>query len=61
MGKILKINSKQVIGGSIISQDDEEYPNREKTNKKSQSVEERLAKVKNFHWYTIYKMATEDP
>jgi len=32
-----------------------------KTNKKSQSVEERLAKVKNFHWYTIYKMATEDP
>ena len=32
-----------------------------KTNEKSQSVEERLPKVKNLHWYTIYKMATEYP
>ena len=29
-----------------------------KTNNKSQSITERL--VKNFHWYTIYQMATEE-
>ena len=30
-----------------------------KTNKKSKSIEERLHLVKNFHWWTIYKMAKE--
>ena len=28
----------------------------QKTNKKSTSVLERLPKVKNFHYYTVYKM-----
>jgi len=32
-----------------------------KTNNKSHSIIERLPQVKNFHWYTIYQMATEDP
>ena len=32
-----------------------------KTNKKSKSIEERLPKVRNFHWWAVYKMATEDP
>ena len=32
-----------------------------KTNKKSKSVEERLPQIRNFHWWAIYKMATEDP
>ena len=32
-----------------------------KTNKKSKSLEERLPKIRDFHWYTIYQMATEDP
>ena len=32
-----------------------------KTNKKSKSIEERMPQIRNFHWYTIYQMATEDP
>ena len=32
-----------------------------KTNKKSRSLEERMPQIRNFHWYTIYQMATEDP
>ena len=32
-----------------------------KTNKKSTSVHKRLPKVKNFHWWAIYQMRTEDP
>ena len=32
-----------------------------KTNVKSLSIAERLSQIKNFHWYTIYQMATEDP
>ena len=35
--------------------------NQKKTNKKSKSVEERLPLVRNFHWWTVYKMATEEP
>ena len=31
------------------------------TNKKSKSLEERLPKIRDFHWYTIYQMTTEDP
>ena len=30
-----------------------------KTNTKNQSVAERLPKVKNFHWWSVYQMATE--
>ncbi len=33
----------------------------EKTNRKSTSVEERLPKVQNFHWWAIYQMALEKP
>ena len=33
--------------------------NQRKTNKKSKSVLERLPKVKNFHYYTVYKMRLE--
>ena len=36
-------------------------PHTERQNNKSQSITERLPQVKNFHWYTIYQMATEDP
>ena len=32
-----------------------------KTNKKSKSIEERLPQVLNFHWWTVYEMATQDP
>ena len=32
-----------------------------KTKKKSKSLEERLPKIRDFHWYTIYQTATEDP
>ena len=32
-----------------------------KTNKKSKSVEERIPQVKNFHWWAVYEMATQDP
>ena len=32
-----------------------------KTNSKARSVEERLPKVQNFHWWAIYQMATEKP
>ena len=32
-----------------------------KTNKKSKSLEERMPQIRNFHWYTIYQMAKEDP
>jgi len=32
-----------------------------KINKKSMSIDEWLPQIQNFHWYTIYKMATEDP
>ena len=32
-----------------------------KTNTKNQSVAERLPKVKNFHWWSVYQMATEEP
>ena len=32
-----------------------------KINGKSQSIAERLPKIKNYHWYTIYQIATEDP
>ena len=32
-----------------------------KTNKKSKSIEERMPQIRNFHWYTIYQMAKEDP
>ena len=32
-----------------------------KTNKKSKSIPERIPKVKNFHWYTVYQMALEEP
>ena len=32
-----------------------------KTNKKSRSLEERMPQIRNFHWYTIYQMAKEDP
>ena len=32
-----------------------------KTNKKSKSLEERMPQIRNFHWYTIYQMTTEDP
>ena len=34
---------------------------KKKTNKKSLSIEERLPLVQNFHWWSIYQMATEDP
>ena len=30
-----------------------------KTNKKSKSILERLPKIKNFHYYTVYKMGLE--
>ena len=30
-----------------------------KTNNKSKSVYERIHKVSNYHWYAIYKAATE--
>ena len=32
-----------------------------KTNGKILSFAERLSQIKNFHWYSIYQMATEDP
>ena len=32
-----------------------------KTNKKSKSIEERLPKVKNFHYWSIYQMTLEEP
>ena len=32
-----------------------------KTNKKSKSIKERLPKVKNFHYWSIYRMALEEP
>ena len=32
-----------------------------KTNKKSKSIQERLPKVRNFHWWTQYQMALEEP
>ena len=32
-----------------------------KTHRKSKSVAERLPRIKRFHWYAIYQMATEDP
>ena len=28
---------------------------------KSKRLEERMPQIRNFHWYTIYQMATEDP
>ena len=32
-----------------------------KTNKKSKSIQERLPKVRNFHWWSVYQMALEEP
>ena len=32
-----------------------------KTNKKSKSIEERLPKVRNFHWWAVFQMALEEP
>jgi len=32
-----------------------------KINMKSKRLEERMPQIRNFHWYTIYQMATEDP
>jgi len=32
-----------------------------KTNNKSKSIQKRLPQIKNFHWWVIYKMATENP
>ena len=32
-----------------------------KTNKKSKSIEERLPKIKRFHWWAQYQMALEEP
>ena len=32
-----------------------------KTNKKNKSIAERLPQIKNFHYWAIYKMATEEP
>ena len=32
-----------------------------KTNTKNKSVAERLPKVKHFHWWAVYQMATEEP
>ena len=37
------------------------FSKQRKTNNKSQFITKRLPQVKNFHWYTIYQMATEDP
>ena len=31
------------------------------TNEKSKSVLERIHLVKNYHWYTIYKLGKEKP
>ena len=31
-----------------------------KTNKKSKSIEERLPKVRNFHWRAVFQMALEE-
>ena len=32
-----------------------------KTGKKHRPTAELLPRVKNFHWYSIYQMASEDP
>jgi len=32
-----------------------------KTNKKHRTVQELLPRVRNFHWHSIYNMATLDP
>ena len=32
-----------------------------KTGKKHRPTEELLPRVKNFHWYSIYQMAAEEP
>ena len=31
------------------------------TKNKSKSIEERLPKIKRFHWWTQYQMALEEP
>ena len=32
-----------------------------RTDNKSKSIEERLPKIKRFHWWTQYQMALEEP
>jgi len=57
-GSILHVNTTQTRTKTVKTEPFS-LSHQRKTNKKSKSVLERLPKVKNFHYYTVYKMRLE--